>query len=109
MVQSAASAAPRCLSRQLTGLDLRPRSKGQPATTLAACQLNFHNLSPHVPKDSKHAMHMQDGYAVIAADGAGEFDVVGESRAGHMDAIHLQPGQVAYITTGRLAAGQGTA
>jgi hypothetical protein len=42
----------------------------------------------------------QDGYAVIAADGPGEYPVVGESRAGHMDAIQLTPGHVAYITTG---------
>lgn len=45
-------------------------------------------------------MHAQDGYAVIAADGVGEFEVVGESRAGTMDDITLTPGKVAYITTG---------
>ena len=37
---------------------------------------------------------------MIAADGTGEYPVVGESRAGTMDDINLQPGQVAYITTG---------
>jgi hypothetical protein len=44
--------------------------------------------------------HAQDGYAVVASDGPGEYAVVGESRAGYMDAITLAPGQVAYITTG---------
>lgn len=48
----------------------------------------------------------QDGYAVIASDGAGEFEVVGESRAGYMDDITLTPGKVAYITTG-VGAGTG--
>lgn len=43
---------------------------------------------------------MQDGYAVVAADGAGEFEVVGESRAGAMDNVQVAPGRIAYITTG---------
>lgn len=42
----------------------------------------------------------QDGYAVVAADGPGEYTVLGESRAGHMDDITLTAGHVAYITTG---------
>ncbi|KAJ9531517.1 hypothetical protein QJQ45_015012 [Haematococcus lacustris] len=43
---------------------------------------------------------IKDGYAVVAADGEGSYPVVGESRAGTLDDIHLAPGQVAYITTG---------
>ncbi|KAG2449667.1 hypothetical protein HYH02_005196 [Chlamydomonas schloesseri] len=43
---------------------------------------------------------IKDGYAVVAADGAGEFPVVGESRAGHLDQLPVAPGSVAYITTG---------
>lgn len=43
---------------------------------------------------------IKDGYAVVAADGPGEYPVVGESRAGFLDALDLRPGQVAYITTG---------
>lgn len=43
---------------------------------------------------------MQDGYAVIAADGLGTYPLVGEARAGAGSDIHLQAGQVAYITTG---------
>jgi gephyrin len=42
----------------------------------------------------------QDGYAVVSSDGPGEYVVVGESCAGHMDDIQLTPGHVAYITTG---------
>ena len=38
---------------------------------------------------------------MIAADGPGEYEVIGESRAGAMDDITLTPGTVAYITTGR--------
>ncbi|KAF8056231.1 CNX1 [Scenedesmus sp. PABB004] len=44
---------------------------------------------------------IMDGYAVVAADGAGEFPVAGECRAGATDpAFTLTPGHVAYITTG---------
>lgn len=43
---------------------------------------------------------VQDGYAVVSSDGPGEYAVIGESRAGYMDDMHLAPGQVAYITTG---------
>lgn len=43
----------------------------------------------------------QDGYAVIASDGPGEYPVIAESRAGD-DAlgVTLIPGTVAYVTTG---------
>jgi gephyrin len=44
---------------------------------------------------------LQDGYAVVAADGPGEYPVVGASRAGDDNSeVHLQPGTVTYITTG---------
>jgi gephyrin len=45
---------------------------------------------------------IKDGYAVRAADGAGEFPVVADSRAAAADApaAPLAPGTVAYITTG---------
>ncbi|CAM6129634.1 unnamed protein product [Calypogeia fissa] len=44
---------------------------------------------------------VKDGYAVVAADGPGEYMIVGEARAGD-DAANLVviPGTVAYITTG---------
>eukprot|EP01048_Picozoa_sp_COSAG05_P018765 COSAG05_NODE_2807_length_2617_cov_2.139396_2_plen_109_part_00 len=41
-----------------------------------------------------------DGYAVRAEDGAGDFAVVGRVVAGTDPQFALQPGQVAYITTG---------
>lgn len=37
---------------------------------------------------------------MVASDGVGEFEVVGESRAGSMDELPVRPGAVAYITTG---------
>jgi gephyrin len=44
---------------------------------------------------------VQDGYAVVAADGVGEFPVVGEARCGAIDPqLAVLPGTVAYITTG---------
>ncbi|KAK9734658.1 hypothetical protein RND81_04G155200 [Saponaria officinalis] len=44
---------------------------------------------------------IKDGYAVVAADGPGEYPVITESRAGN-DAVGVTviPGTVAYVTTG---------
>jgi gephyrin len=41
----------------------------------------------------------QDGYAVIAADGPGDYDIAFEALAGTAPG-HLEAGKVAYITTG---------
>lgn len=46
------------------------------------------------------AASARDGYAVVAADGAGERRIVGEAVAGSPGALHVQPGTVARITTG---------
>ncbi|KAG7384499.1 hypothetical protein PHYPSEUDO_002551 [Phytophthora pseudosyringae] len=43
---------------------------------------------------------IMDGYAVVAADGAGTFPVVERIAAGDVPASALKAGQVAYITTG---------
>ena len=41
-----------------------------------------------------------DGYAVVAADGPGDYPVVARVTAGHAPDFTLRPGQVAAITTG---------
>lgn len=48
---------------------------------------------------------LQDGYAVVASDGPGEYPVIAEARAGD-DALGVvvTPGTVAYVTTGGAAA-----
>lgn len=44
---------------------------------------------------------LQDGYAVVAVDGPGEYPVVAAARAGDdCSELHLKPGTVVYITTG---------
>lgn len=44
---------------------------------------------------------VKDGYAVIAADGPGEYPVITESRAGNDGlGVTVTPGTVAYVTTG---------
>lgn len=43
---------------------------------------------------------VKDGYAVVAADGPGDYPVVGAVTAGHMPTFTLLSGRVAYITTG---------
>ena len=42
---------------------------------------------------------MQDGYAVLASDGPGEYVVAFSAHAGHQQP-QLESGSVAYITTG---------
>lgn len=42
----------------------------------------------------------KDGYAVVAADGPGNYPVIGEVTAGRVADFTVQPGSVAYITTG---------
>ena len=42
----------------------------------------------------------KDGYAVVAADGPGDYPLVGEVSAGAVADFAVEPGTVAYITTG---------
>jgi gephyrin len=46
------------------------------------------------------AASVKDGYAVVAADGPGEYTIRGDATAGHPADFVLRPGEVAYITTG---------
>lgn len=46
------------------------------------------------------AASFKDGYAVIASDGPGDYPLVGEVTAGRVADFRLEPGTVAYITTG---------
>ena len=46
------------------------------------------------------AASIKDGYAVVAADGPGEYPVIGTVTAGRVAAFSVQPGTIAYITTG---------
>ena len=46
------------------------------------------------------AASVKDGYAVVAADGPGEYPLAGEVRAGVLADFRVTPGTVAYITTG---------
>lgn len=46
------------------------------------------------------AASIKDGYAVCAADGPGEYPIVGEATAGRIPQFRVTAGSVAYITTG---------
>lgn len=46
------------------------------------------------------AASMKDGYAVVAADGPGDYPVVGEATAGRAPQFAVTAGAAAYITTG---------
>jgi molybdenum cofactor synthesis domain-containing protein len=41
-----------------------------------------------------------DGYAVVAADGPGPRQVIGDQTAGHMAGLHIDPGTAARVMTG---------
>ena len=43
---------------------------------------------------------IKDGYAVIAADGPGDYPLIGRITAGLLADFSVRPGSVAYITTG---------
>ena len=43
---------------------------------------------------------LQDGYAVIASDGPGDYEIIGDARCGDSPDYTVKPGTVAYITTG---------
>ena len=43
---------------------------------------------------------VKDGYAVVASDGPGDYPVIGTVTAGRLADFHVEPGTVAYITTG---------
>lgn len=44
---------------------------------------------------------VKDGFAVVAADGPGDYPVIAESRAGSdAEGVVVSPGTVAYVTTG---------
>lgn len=46
-------------------------------------------------------LYVQDGYAVVASDGPGEYPVITESRAGNDGiGVTVTPGTIAYVTTG---------
>lgn len=68
-----------------------PASYWQPLSAAGICNLNLRSI----------VLKPQDGYAVVAADGAGTYPVVGEARTGDLGTVSVNPGAVAYITTGK--------
>ena len=46
------------------------------------------------------AASMKDGYAVVAADGPGDYPLIGTVTAGRVPDFRVKPGTLAYITTG---------
>ena len=57
--------------------------------------LNIPRLLSHISDT------LQDGYAVVALEGPGEYPVITESRAGNNGVgVTVTPGTVAYVTTG---------
>lgn len=75
---------------------LAPRSVplSQAAGLLLAETIAAHDALP------PFAASVKDGYAVIAADGPGRYRLIGEVTAGRVAEFQVEPGTVAYITTG---------
>ena len=70
----------------------RPLSKVRGA--ILAADIAAQEPLPPFPASTK------DGYAVVAADGPGDYPMVGEVSAGALADFAVEPGTVAYITTG---------
>jgi gephyrin len=64
--------------------------------------LGLHLAAPVVARDPlpPFPASTKDGYAVVAADGPGDYPIIGEATAGRMADFVVTPGTVAYITTG---------
>ncbi len=74
-----------------------------PPLTLALDQALGHILAQDaVAREAlpPFAASVKDGYAVVATDGPGDYPMVGTVTAGRMADFQVQPGTVAYITTG---------
>ncbi|KAM0030963.1 putative transferase [Helianthus debilis subsp. tardiflorus] len=66
----------------------------------ALCKVLAEDIRPPDPLPPYPAS-IKDGYAVIAADGPGEYPVITESRAGNDGlGVTVTPGTIAYVTTG---------
>lgn len=74
----------------------------RPQTVELAGALGMILAEPVVARDAlpPFPASVKDGYAVVAADGPGEYPVIGEATAGRMATFTVKPGSVAYITTG---------
>ena len=77
---------------RLPGAVRRPLSKVRGA--ILAADIAAKEPLPPFPAST------MDGYAVVAADGTGDYPMVGEVSAGALADFSVQPGTVAYITTG---------
>jgi gephyrin len=75
---------------------------------LPAMRASLDSARGHILAETVHATaplppfpaSVKDGYAVVAADGPGDYPVIGEVTAGRMADFTVTPGTVAYITTG---------
>lgn len=79
--------------------DARPLSEVQKPLAKTLGRIAAHDVIAHDALPP-FAASVKDGYAVVAADGAGERTVAQSITAGDVAEMFLQPGQVAYITTG---------
>ena len=70
----------------------RPLSKVRGA--ILGADISAQEPLPPFPASTK------DGYAVVAADGPGSYPLIGEVSAGALADFAVEPGTVAYITTG---------
>jgi len=75
---------------------LPPHTSGLYAAVGQILADDIHAVEPLPPFRAS----VKDGYAVIAADGPGEYPISEAVTAGRPAAEQLQPGSVAYITTG---------
>jgi gephyrin len=74
----------------------------EPITVPLSAALGRVLAAPALARDAlpPFVASIKDGYAVCAADGPGEYPIIGDVTAGHVPSFRVTPGSVAYITTG---------
>ena len=84
------------------GLVLEQASPLPPKNVLFDQALGRILAEPAVAREAlpPFAASVKDGYAVVAADGPGDYPLVGTVTAGRIADFTVRPGTAAYITTG---------
>ena len=84
---------------QITLEQARPLSPVALPLSKARCAILASDITAREPLPPFPAS-TKDGYAVVAADGPGDYPLIGEITAGALADFTVEPGTVAYITTG---------
>ena len=82
-------------------LHFQPQSRSAIVCTASLCPTHVNSVITSCIQhtDKQYSFETQDGYAVVASEGPGDYVVAFAAHAGHQQP-KLESGSVAYITTG---------